>query len=959
MGDPRDERAPSDGQHEDWLTDLAGPDRPVRPGIARGGLRDRGGGLRSGGLRQRPAPTPTLDSARVRSARSIVAPKRAEQAEDAEPAEEAEEEPAATRKAGPALRRTPSGASARKPAPAVPQVKMPALPKVNLPSVKVSAEDIRKLAARRPKLHRPALHRPHWRLSARHTAALGIGLAALLATVGGLATVVPNKPVVDPGSGAVNNVEFTAAGAPPDTIFNFGPFFVPTEGRLLMMGSDGQTSFVWASTDGSNWERYTSVDAFGGPDHRFVVLGFAADGNGGYVTVGDSFDADGNVSASAWYSRDAKRWFAASIDFPENAEMMGLAVGSEAMVSAGNGVAWISRGGTSWKMVALPDATGYVPRAVRTWAGGYAIVSAWAGDGDRKSAVWVSPDGETWLQGWSMLTLFDVEDAVAYGSGLVAVGSQGRTVDELATPTPKATPEPSASAKVTPKATKTPEPTPDTSGSPGASMEPTPTPLPTTAAIAYQIAGSWSSANGLEWFKGNSLGGPYAQSMTSVAQAFDSLVAVGSSPGDLRGTDSAGEGNLTLWVTDDGNAWKPIRTNVPTLSRSRIVQYGRYLVLAGVGPSGRLTVLTGEVSLGAPLPPVFASPTPAIALSVQADESPAVPGLKGVDTLGPVVAVGDRFYFFINQEAGTGIWTSTDGRSPLVAQAEPADLLPEEGAEGSTPTVLDAIADGNGGILAVGKITADGEDKAAIWRLSGETWTQVPITGSAPAALGSLAQYDGTFVAAATVAEGPRIMVSEDGGSWVEASVPGSSGYLLRITSWSGGFVASGSTGGAAAEDEEDSDAEPSATPGTVHVWTSPDGLVWTAQADWLLPRNPGQVIGAGDGLVITSTGITGKDSWWWSADGKAWQEAQLTTAAGGCMARLDTGLIKVAPPAPEAEDPAWHVWVSEDGKSWQNPGIDNVAFEDTTVCRVASSGKKIMIVGWASPSVLRVYVSR
>jgi hypothetical protein len=879
-----------------------------------------------------------------------VAPRRAEPAEPAEPAEE---ELTATRKAGPAPRRTPSGASARKPTLTVPQVKMPALP-----SVKVSAADVRKLAARRPKLHRPTLHRPRWRLTGRQTAALGIGLAALLTTVGGLATVVPNKPVVDPGSGAVNNVEFTAAAAPPDTTFNFGPFFVPTEGRLLMMGSDGQTSFVWASTDGSNWERYTSDDTFGGPDHRFVALGFAADGNGGYVAVGDSFDADGKVSASAWYSRDAKKWFASSIDFPENAEMVGLAVGSEAMISAGNGVAWISRGGTSWRMVALPEATGYVPRAVRTWAGGYAIVSAWAGDGDRKSAVWVSPDGERWLQGWSMLTLFDVEDAVAYGSGLVAVGSQGRTVDELATPTPKATPTATASAKVTPKATKTPAPTPDTSGSPGASTEPTPSPIPTTAAIAYQIAGSWSSANGLEWFKGNSLGGPYAQSMTSVAQAFDSLVAVGSSPGDLKGADSAGEGSLTLWVTDDGNAWKPIRTNVPTLSRSRIIQYGRYVVLAGVGPSGKLSVLTGEVSLGTPLPPVFASPTPAIALSVQADESPAIPGLKGVDTLGPVVALGDRFYFFINQAAGTGIWTSTDGRSPLVAQAEPADLLPEEGAEGSTPTVLDAIADGKGGILAVGKITADGKDAAAIWRFSGETWNQIPITGSAPAALGSLVQHDGTFVAAATVAEGPRIMVSEDGAAWVEASVPGSSGYILGISSWSGGFVASGSTGGAAADDEEAVDEKPSATPGAVHVWTSPDGLVWTAQADWLLPRNPGRVIGAGDGLVITSTGITSKESWWWSADGKAWEEAQLTTPPGGCMARLDIGLIKVAPPAVEAEDPAWHVWVSEDGKSWQNPGIDNVTFGESTVCRVASSGKKIMIVGWASPSVLRVYVS-
>ena len=117
--------------------------------------------------------------------------------------------------------------------------------------------------------------------------------------------------------------------------------------------------------------------------------------------------------------------------------------------------------------------------------------------------------------------------------------------------------------------------------------------------------------------------------------------------------------------------------------------------------------------------------------------------------------------------------------------------------------------------------------------------------------------------------------------------------------------------------------------------------------------------MGAGDGLVITSTGITGKDSWWWSADGKAWQEAHLTTVPGGCMASLDAGLVKVAPPAVGSEDPTWRVWVSEDGKAWQNSRIDNVTFGATTICRVTSVGKKIVIVGWQSAGVLQVYFSK
>jgi hypothetical protein len=949
MSDPRDERPSDDRQHEDWLTPLAGPDRPV--GAARGSLRDRSGSLRGGGsLRQRPAPAPTLDSARVRTPRSIVAPRPpAETPADAE----ALQAPRAPVKVSATPRAASPLSAART------KLRRPALPGMPaLPAVRISAADVRRLASHRPTLHRPTLHRPHWRLSRRQTAALGVGLVALVGSVGSLAMVVPNKPVVDPGTGAVNTVALTAAAAPPTSTFNFGPYFAATEGKLLMMGSDGQTTFVWGSTDGSHWERYTSDDAFGPADRRFVALGFAADGNGGYVAVGDSFDAAGNVSASAWYSRDGKKWFAASVDFPQNAEMMGLAVGSEAMVSAGNGVSWISRGGSSWKMVALPGATGYVPRAVRTWAGGYAIVSAWAGEGDRQSAVWVSPDGETWLQAWSALTLFDVEDAIPYGGGLVAVGSQGRTVDELATPTPKPTPTPSTSTKpkVTPKATKTPTQTAETSGSPGASSAPTPSPLPTTAEIAYQIGGSWSSANGLQWFRGNNLGGPYVQSMTSVTQVFDSLVAVGSAPADVRGPIAAPNGNLTLWITDDGNAWKPILTDEPALSRGRVIQYGSHMVVAGVAPGGALSVLTGAVSLGTPLPPVLSSPTPAIAISLRALASPMLEEGKDTDVLGPLVGAAGHFYAFITQAAGTGVWTSTDGRA-WTQQAEPADLLPE-GTKDSTPVVLDAVEDGRGGILAVGKITTSDGDTAAIWRLSGGTWTRAKITGSAPTVLGSVVEHDGKFVAAADVPEGPRLMVSEDGTAWVEASLAGSSGYLLDITSWAGGFIASGE-GAGSADAEDESDASPSATPAPYRIWTSPDGLAWTAATDWDLPRNPGPVVGAGEGLVITSTGVTGKDSWWWSADGKSWQEAQLTTVQGGCLTDIAAGLVKVAPPAAEAEDPAWAVWVSEDGRSWQNPGIDDVTFGVGSVCRVAAVGSKIVILGWESAGAVKVYYSK
>ena len=166
-------------------------------------------------------------------------------------------------------------------------VKLPALPKI-----KLSASDFQRLVSRVRTLKRPALHRPTWRLSRHQAAALGTGLVALVGSVAGLALLVPSKPVLSPGTGAVNSVDFKSAANPPTSTFNFGPYFATGGGKVLMMGSDGTTSFVWGSSDGSNWERYTSADAFGPTDRRFVALGFAADGNGGYVAVGDSFTSD-------------------------------------------------------------------------------------------------------------------------------------------------------------------------------------------------------------------------------------------------------------------------------------------------------------------------------------------------------------------------------------------------------------------------------------------------------------------------------------------------------------------------------------------------------------------------------------------------------------------------------------------------------------------------------------------
>jgi hypothetical protein len=796
------------------------------------------------------------------------------------------------------------------------------------------------------------LHRPTWPLSIKQTISVAIGLTTVIAVVAGMLLVIPNKPVATPGTGSVREVNFRAATRPPTGAFYYGPYFVSQGSRLLMMGSDGKTSTVWSSTDGSAWESISDPGSFGAPDQRFVVLGFADDGNGGLIAVGDAFASGSKVVATAWHSRDGRTWSPSAVDFPNNTEMIGVAQRPGAIVSAGNGVAWFSRDGSSWTLVALPNATGYMPRAVRSWAGGFAIVAISGGTDPRHTAAWVSADGKVWTQAEAPLAGFEVQDLVAYGNGLVAVGSQILTAAELATPSPSPSPSPTpapsaskgkATPKPTPKPTKTAAPTAAASG---ASPTPSPTPAPTV-----EVAMSWISPDGIHWFRGNALPARQSLALESITQVFDSLVAVSSEPGSIMGaTDSPGASATatkpaSLWTSDDGMTWRPMTTGASALTRGRLTPFGKSLVLAGVDSSGTLAVLTGDVTLGSPLPIVAATPTPAFSISLRAGSTPMVTGLTADDTLGPVVATSDRFLVFVGGKAGTTVFSSTDG-SAWATEAGPAALL----ATGATgiPVVTAAAADGKGGIVAVGSVTRDSAPSAAVWRLTGTTWTAGTIGGDAPSSLGSVAVHGSDFVAAANSDDGPRLMFSSDGTTWGQAAIAGADGLSLTISSWSGGFVASG---------VDDT--------GKASVWTSLDGLTW-ANVNWKLPTNSGAVFATSKGMVTTSTGLTGSTSWWWSADGKSWQDSKLTTT-GGCWGVLDSGFaaisVAAAGPAPsDTPSPStrptgkWTLWASKDAQSWQQPIAGPFSFGVSTTCRVASIHQKVIVVGWAQVGVLQDY---
>ncbi len=896
-----------------------------------------------------------------------------------------------------------------KPAKAAPgPLGLPALPAISMPS-------FHRPTLHRPDLHRPTLHRPHWPLSIRQTFAVGGAVVLIAAVVSALVVVIPNKPVAAPNNGSVRDLVFRAAGRPPTGAFDYGPYFASDSSRLLMVGTDAvvtggktltTTTTVWSSTDGSTWDVLSSPGSFSAEGRRFVVQGFASDGNDGFVAVGDATGSDAMVEPQAWHSRDGVNWTAANIDFQNNVQMIGLASRPGQIVSAGNGVAWFSADGSSWKLMPLPDAVGYLPRVVRAWAGGFVILGISSGTDAPHTAAWISTDGREWNKVPDRLDGFRVQDVAAYGNGLVAVGSQVLTAEELATPTPTPSPTPSTSPTPTPKPTPTSKP-----AASGASPSPSASPVPTARPRQVEVATAWISPDGYNWYRSNAIGNR-SLVLESITQVFDSLVAVGSQPGAIAAGASLAPSptepgatptpavHASLWTTEDGLNWRAMPTDAEPLSRSRLAPFGSSLVMAGFDQSGRFAVQVGSVTLGSPPPQVEATPTPPFSIDLKQGTTPMVPNLTENASLGPVIVVASRFVAFVNDSNGATAYSSTDGKTWTVlgsaAQIAGSTATPASSASGAppaaatatpassasgnvatvatgTPAVAAAVEDGQGGLVAVGSVAAqDGETTtAAIWRYSGSAWTQAAISAgdAVPAGLDSVAMVKGTYVATASTAQGARVLFSRDGATWQPASLSSVDGYNLTVASWSGGLIASGAN-----------------SAGKSAVWTSTDGEFWISEATWKLPANLTGIYGTRNGLVATTASFASGTSWWWSSDGRSWQDTQLTSS-GGCSGALDTGIAVIslsassaaATPPPEdtptpkptkkptgsvAPTPSptigfaggWQVWASKDSRTWQMPAVSKFGFDGASTCRMATSQGKVVIIGWARDGVLRAF---
>jgi hypothetical protein len=789
------------------------------------------------------------------------------------------------------------------------------------------------------------------------------GLTATFGVVTALLVTLPSQPTTSNPTGSIYGIDWQQAAKSPVAKFDFGPYVTTLDNEVLMLGTVNSsnngvvssTTTVWVTTDGSNWSQRSGSGAFGIDGRRFVAQGLSDDGQGGLVAVGNSVGSSPtDVVASAWHSRDGASWTPMEVESGRGQEMIaGVAARPGAVVAAGNGIAWLSTDGHTWSPQVLPGAAAqggsYSPRAVGSWNGGFAIVALWNGDGPTRSTAWYSPNGHDWTQAQTSLDGFDVRGMVGLNGKIVAVGAD---LGESA---------------------------------PGLGV-------------------AWSSDDGNTWTKTTAPTDLSNVAMDGVARAGNSLLAFGApvpsttppaapaGSGQAGSTPQAAAAELA-WVTEDGVNWFPITSKAAPLARAHPVVIGSKVVLIG-GSADALGVVSGDLVLGPARAPVGQSAPPAnYALGLQAGNSPMIVDVNKDYALGPVANSSLRFYVFVTGPAGTAIYSSGDGglwaqelkpaglTSSVVAIApvasssasqpaasssasQPAATAAPSGAAAGVaitgrPVVLQAIPDGHGGILAVGKVTNTSGDNGMIWHMvKPGQWKQVQFQDDAPPEFSSIVAGPSGYIASSDQAGGAAIMYSADGDSWQAGSIAVGDGFALTVATYRYGYVAVGT--------------DP-ARQGATTAWTSPDGRTWAIRTDWHLPPNVSALFGMGNTLVAaaktapaatpSSSALAGPTptpvsaaaattTWWSSSTGVTWQKSGLETQAHN-WAIVQDQILVLDPPSRAGN---WTAWTSPNGISWQHPTYGAFGFTGSKTCSIGSNGSQVVVVSWESLGVLKDY---
>ncbi len=417
--------------------------------------------------------------------------------------------------------------------------------------------------------------------------------------------------------------------------------------------------------------------------------------------------------------------------------------------------------------------------------------------------------------------------------------------------------------------------------------------------------------------------------------------------------------------------------------------------------SSTLASVSGTLGMGPTRVPASASAPPAnFALSVESGTMPGTVDVNKSFTLGPLASSRDHFYFFVTGPTGTSIYSSPTGSlwvpeiapDGLTSTAVPVQVSasnasgspaasgasPQAAASGATPTVitgrpvvLQAISDGKGGIIAVGKITNSSGDNGMIWHMTkAGSWQQVAFEDDTPTEFSSIANGPSGFVVSSDKGGGAQIMYSTDGDAWQAGAIAVGTGFALTVSTYRYGYLAMGTD---------------ATRQGATTAWSSPDGRTWTLRSDWHLPPNVTALFGIGNSIVaVANTAVstssaspgasaaasaspTAKASatpalpvqsttWWWSATGLVWQQSGLQTSSGGWAVVNGEILVLDSPAKPTGN---WTAWSSPDGKTWQHPAADPISFGGSRTANIASFDTNVMVVSWDAPGTLKDYFGK
>jgi hypothetical protein len=268
-----------------------------------------------------------------------------------------------------------------------------------------------------------------------------------------------------------------------------------------------------------------------------------------------------------------------------------------------------------------------------------------------------------------------------------------------------------------------------------------------------------------------------------------------------------------IWRRDASGAWTLVSATSPALY---LLPGSDDLISVAHGPAGWIAV--GDAVSGAVPRPVVVTSANGVTWQSAAPAAQAAFAGPGISIT--AVAADRDGYVVVGRQVIAGrvfavLWWSADLRSWIQAS--------NGGLDGRVqPSAAYAVAAAPAGFVAAGTHGSG----SAIWTSAdGRQWSvhDVPAPNGASAAVLRTVAVNGTRIVAAGYAvtragDVPIAAVSVDGGvRWHQAvlSAPGGLGAVTALTAAGSGFIAAGHVGTAAAQHAV--------------IWTSPDGLSWSA----------------------------------------------------------------------------------------------------------------------------------